>query len=316
MTTPPPPSGTDFTPGIIITVLVLAIAVILSASFYLLLRLLRRHRHRHHSSSSASASVHHHHHRPNARQVSPAEKNPLIEALPLFSFDSLSRGAANTSADCAVCLSKFEPKDLLRLLPICCHAFHAECIDTWLAGNQTCPLCRSPIFLSESEILGKFSLPRQNSLSSSSITSGSRSFRVEIGNVSRRGVPNSGEIRRSLSIGDSFDYVLDDAVSEVPAGSFRMPAEFKVEPTAPPVEEYGALAAEVGPRGGWLKDYLSYSVSSSGTTSFRGSGRWFFTGSSRRSTTELPPSREPELDLEASQLSNEIGELFRWLSGV
>ena len=73
-------------------------------------------------------------------------------------------------------------------------------------------------------------------------------------------MPNSGEIRRSFSIGDSFDYVVDDAVSEVPAGSFRMPAEFKVEPTAPQLEDYGALAAEVGPRGGWLKECLLYSV--------------------------------------------------------
>lgn len=83
-------------------------------------------------------------------------------------------------------------------------------------------------------------------------------------------------------------------------------------------QQQGALATEVGNRGGgggggWLKDYLSQSFSSS----FRGSGRWFFTGSSRRETAELGgDNRVNDFDLEASRLGDEIGELFRWLSGV
>ena len=78
----------------------------------------------------------------------------------------------------------------------------------------------------------------------------------------------------------------------------------------PSPEEYDALVADVGPHGRWLKQCLLYSLSSSGMASFQGSGRWLFTGSSRRSITELPLSREPKLDLEVSQLSNGIGELF------
>lgn len=44
--------------------------------------------------------------------------------------------------DCAVCLTRFEPAELLRLLPKCKHAFHVECVDTWLDAHSTCPLCR------------------------------------------------------------------------------------------------------------------------------------------------------------------------------
>jgi hypothetical protein len=44
--------------------------------------------------------------------------------------------------DCAVCLCEFAGEDRLRLLPLCGHAFHIDCIDTWLLSNSTCPLCR------------------------------------------------------------------------------------------------------------------------------------------------------------------------------
>ncbi|KAE8663559.1 hypothetical protein F3Y22_tig00112928pilonHSYRG00020 [Hibiscus syriacus] len=71
-------------------------------------------------------------------RVSP-EKSPtdmLLDSLPLFTFSSITRRSSNDSTgECAVCLSKFESEDQLRLLPLCCHAFHAHCIDPWLALN-------------------------------------------------------------------------------------------------------------------------------------------------------------------------------------
>ncbi|WVZ73333.1 hypothetical protein U9M48_021652 [Paspalum notatum var. saurae] len=64
----------------------------------------------------------------------------FIDALPVF----LYRNVVGTKDpfDCAVCLCEFEPDDQLRLLPRCSHAFHLECIDTWLLSHSTCPLCR------------------------------------------------------------------------------------------------------------------------------------------------------------------------------
>lgn len=65
----------------------------------------------------------------------------VIESLPVFRFGSL-RGQKAEGLECAVCLNKFEPSEILRLLPKCKHAFHVECVDTWLDAHSTCPLCR------------------------------------------------------------------------------------------------------------------------------------------------------------------------------
>ncbi|KAF8393408.1 hypothetical protein HHK36_021652 [Tetracentron sinense] len=64
----------------------------------------------------------------------------VIESLPFFRFSSL-RGSKE-GLECAVCLSKFEDTEILRLLPKCKHAFHIDCIDQWLENHSSCPLCR------------------------------------------------------------------------------------------------------------------------------------------------------------------------------
>ncbi|KAL1552430.1 RING-type E3 ubiquitin transferase [Salvia divinorum] len=64
----------------------------------------------------------------------------IIESLPFFRFSSL-RGSKE-GLEYAVCLSRFEDTELLRLLPKCRHAFHMSCIDTWLENHSSCPLCR------------------------------------------------------------------------------------------------------------------------------------------------------------------------------
>ncbi|XP_057981360.1 RING-H2 finger protein ATL43 [Malania oleifera] len=88
---------------------------------------------------------------PNSwRASSAARKNSgvdrsVIESLPVFQFNSL-RGHKE-GLDCAVCLNRFEPTptELLKFLPKCKHAFHIECLDTWLDAHSTCPLCRSRV---------------------------------------------------------------------------------------------------------------------------------------------------------------------------
>ncbi|KAL1159596.1 hypothetical protein V6Z11_A07G007800 [Gossypium hirsutum] len=47
--------------------------------------------------------------------------------------------------ECAVCLSKFDDIEIMRLLPKCKHGFHIDCIDQWLEKHSSCPLCRQKV---------------------------------------------------------------------------------------------------------------------------------------------------------------------------
>ncbi|WOL19891.1 E3 ubiquitin-protein ligase [Canna indica] len=78
-----------------------------------------------------------------------------IESLPSFRFASL-RGAGG-NLECAVCLSKFDNADVLRLLPKCKHEFH---VDRWLEAHSTCPLYHRRV---DAEDAALFKLPTTNS---------------------------------------------------------------------------------------------------------------------------------------------------------
>ncbi|CAM0949143.1 unnamed protein product [Alopecurus aequalis] len=69
-----------------------------------------------------------------------------IKSLPSAQFLSAARASAG-SRDCAVCLLEFADGDELRALPLCAHAFHADCIDVWLRAHASCPLCRAAVAL-------------------------------------------------------------------------------------------------------------------------------------------------------------------------
>ncbi|KAK1317320.1 RING-H2 finger protein ATL13 [Acorus calamus] len=68
----------------------------------------------------------------------------FIDTLPVFLYKAIT-GGLKDPFDCAVCLCEFDADDKLRLLPKCSHAFHVECIDTWLLSHSTCPLCRGSL---------------------------------------------------------------------------------------------------------------------------------------------------------------------------
>ncbi|KAL0006937.1 hypothetical protein SO802_008439 [Lithocarpus litseifolius] len=117
--TPPPPSlphssSSSMNPSI----LILVITVVVSVSLCLFLHHLNCRCIRHLSSSSTTTTT----------------------TLTSSAFKSQSQ-------------SHFEPNDQLRLLPLYCLAFHAECIDTWLESNQTCLLFRLATVASESNIM-------------------------------------------------------------------------------------------------------------------------------------------------------------------
>ncbi|TYJ21456.1 hypothetical protein E1A91_A08G066000v1 [Gossypium mustelinum] len=303
-------------PSIIIIILILSITLLVSVSLCLLLRHVNRRCLRHLSRSSTSTIIA----STASHRVSP-EQSPtalLLDSLPLFTFSSITRRRSNGDStvfgDCAVCLSKFEQQDQLRLLPLCCHAFHAQCIDTWLTSNQTCPLCRSPLFASEPDLMK--SLLQSSNAATPIGSGGSDSFRLEIGSVSlRQPGSESGEQRRSYSIG-SFDYIVEEE-SEVTRNQTHQRNVSDKEEVVGGAEaaSEGSLAGEVATGRSWLKEYvdrLSSSLSSR-AMSFRSSGR-LFTGSSRRS--DIAGVITADYDVEANRIGEEISEMFRWFSGV
>ncbi|KAK4432259.1 E3 ubiquitin-protein ligase ATL41 [Sesamum alatum] len=75
----------------------------------------------------------------------PAGLDPAtISNLPMFSYGSTSK-KPSPGAECAICLSMFQEGEKVRVLPLCRHGFHSDCVDTWLRTRSSCPLCRACI---------------------------------------------------------------------------------------------------------------------------------------------------------------------------
>eukprot|EP00268_Persea_americana_P067102 TRINITY_DN9200_c2_g1_i1.p1 TRINITY_DN9200_c2_g1~~TRINITY_DN9200_c2_g1_i1.p1 ORF type:complete len:405 (+),score=19.83 TRINITY_DN9200_c2_g1_i1:364-1578(+) len=129
---PPKPNLAPFRPSIAVIVGVLT--TMFSITFLLLLY--AKHCKR---TSTGSALNPNSTYTPSGRRNSGIDR-AVIDSLPVFRFGSL-RGQKD-GLECAVCLTRFDPTEVLRLLPKCKHAFHVECVDTWLDAHSTCPLCR------------------------------------------------------------------------------------------------------------------------------------------------------------------------------
>ncbi|XP_041012733.1 RING-H2 finger protein ATL47 [Juglans microcarpa x Juglans regia] len=157
---PPPPlpnvsgyqkqSGGKISPAILFIIIILAVIFFISGLLHLLIRFLVKHR----SSSSITESNGY----PDMSESDTFQRQlqqlfqlhdsgldqAFIDALPVFLYKEIM--GLKEPFDCAVCLCEFSEQDKLRLLPMCSHAFHIDCIDTWLLSNSTCPLCRGNLY--------------------------------------------------------------------------------------------------------------------------------------------------------------------------
>ncbi|CAI0418569.1 unnamed protein product [Linum tenue] len=67
----------------------------------------------------------------------------LVQLFPTFPYSSVKEFRREKhELECIICLAEFEEDDLLRLLTVCYHVFHPDCIDLWLRSHKTCPVCR------------------------------------------------------------------------------------------------------------------------------------------------------------------------------
>lgn len=78
--------------------------------------------------------------RRNGRRCKRARLAASDEAI--LGLPEARAGDSEAAEDCAVCLQDFgAEEDTLRAMP-CSHAFHQDCIFSWLRVNHVCPLCR------------------------------------------------------------------------------------------------------------------------------------------------------------------------------
>ncbi|XP_028778584.1 RING-H2 finger protein ATL46-like [Neltuma alba] len=152
MSSSSPPSGGSSrnSPAVLFIIVILALLFFVSGLLHLLVRFLAKH-----PSAGPSAQSNGHQDISNSdtlqrqlQQLFHLHDSGLdqayIDALPVFQYREIV--GLKEPFDCAVCLSEFSENDKLRLLPTCSHAFHIDCIDTWLLSNSTCPLCRGTLF--------------------------------------------------------------------------------------------------------------------------------------------------------------------------
>ncbi|KAJ1704443.1 hypothetical protein LUZ63_004222 [Rhynchospora breviuscula] len=78
----------------------------------------------------------------------PPGLNPtLVAALPMYRYTHQGRGDV-PEPECAICLSEVNEGEEVKLLPVCMHLFHKDCIELWLEKKRTCPVCRTGVIQS------------------------------------------------------------------------------------------------------------------------------------------------------------------------
>lgn len=121
----------------------------------------------------------------------------VIDNFPRFRYSDVKALMIGKGAlECAVCLNEFADDDeKLRLLPSCCHVFHRDCIDQWLAAQVTCPVCRANLIPDSGEF-------RRDSVQSHDpVPDDVTEEIVEINSASREHI--TGKFPRSHSTGHS-----------------------------------------------------------------------------------------------------------------
>lgn len=75
-----------------------------------------------------------------------------IDALPTAMYyevagtaDAAPGGGGAAEEQCPICRVEYEPEDTVRVLPLCRHYYHPECIAEWLNRNKVCCICSKEV---------------------------------------------------------------------------------------------------------------------------------------------------------------------------
>ncbi|KAJ4849182.1 hypothetical protein Tsubulata_044773 [Turnera subulata] len=167
------PSSTNnrISPVLLLAIIVLAVIFFISGLLHLLFRFVRK--------RTPFSTIYHSNRFPESSGSQSLQRQlqqlfrmhdsgldqSMVEALPVFYYRDIV--GLKEPFDCAVCLCEFSGHEKLRLLPMCSHAFHIDCIDTWLLSNSTCPLCRGSLVGSDPSLENHpwfgFHVPREAS---------------------------------------------------------------------------------------------------------------------------------------------------------
>ncbi|KMT01893.1 hypothetical protein BVRB_9g209190 [Beta vulgaris subsp. vulgaris] len=136
-------SGYDpYNQTLVIAILCLSFVIILVIILHIYARCVLRHSRR--NTTTSITFIHRDLTQPAESVSAKSGLDPtVINLLPSFMFKKIDGHDDDHIDECAVCLSTLEEDELARRLPNCNHVFHMACIDTWLSGQITCPICRS-----------------------------------------------------------------------------------------------------------------------------------------------------------------------------
>ncbi|KAM5543807.1 hypothetical protein V8D89_002424 [Ganoderma adspersum] len=68
----------------------------------------------------------------------------IVSSLPRGTYGEWAR-PGHTEERCPICLDDYDAKDACLRIPTCSHWFHEGCLQQWLKGARTCPVCRGRV---------------------------------------------------------------------------------------------------------------------------------------------------------------------------